>query len=331
MIKVTAKYPREIVYVMSCQDLKSGRLFFFGLDDFSKLIFPLGIYEDFNDSVYEKVINDLLNDKTFKEGKGKFNLVVGFGEQVCLNLAPKISSIHGNIVYDPDLAIESSWGFVQNAFKGNALMNLKPVSLAIRKVDTWIKFLNPEFITKVLPVPKEFSSDAKVLLTDFKEQFQSGIEHVAFVSRESTDRILNLTPDETQGLLSELQEIPDHNGIIYLDLGNGFTSDFVYRLTHFNEGINIVCFRQESERGPRSLAVCICSFTKGGAFLLHSPSGMGDSYNTAKLVSIVMRPNKVLKEVFVNYNKEMFGLNATKENRLIPVAKYLYVGNKKLI
>lgn len=327
MVTVTTKYPREIVYVMSCQDLNSGHLLFLGMDDFSKLLFPLGIHENFSDETYEKVVIDLLNNKTFNEGKGKFKLVVGFGEQACWNLTPKIEAMQGEIVYDPDLAIKSTWEYIQRAFKGNPMLKLKPVSLSMKKIETWVNFLNPDFIRRALPIPKEFSPASKALLTDFKDQFQTGLEHVAFVDLNSTRRIMSLSQNEIERLVGELQEIPNHNGIIYLDLGNGFTSDFVYRLTRFDEGINIVCFRQESETGKESAGVSICSFKKGGAFVLHSPSGIGDSYNTAKLVSIVMRPNKVLNDIFVNYNKDAVGMKSTRVD-LIPVAKYLYVGNK---
>jgi len=53
---VVTNYPREIVYVMSCKEVNTGHLLFFGLDDFSKLIFTLGMFENFSDETYEKVI-----------------------------------------------------------------------------------------------------------------------------------------------------------------------------------------------------------------------------------------------------------------------------------
>lgn len=327
MASVKSNYAREIVYVISCMDKKSGRIAFFALDDFSKYIFPLGVHEVVNDETYEAVLLALLNDKTFVHAKGKFNLVVGFGEQACRNLAPRINAMHGNIEYDPDQAIAESWPFIQIAFKESTKVDFKPVSLFLKKIDTWINFLNPHFIRKAIPIPKEFSRISKDLLTEFKAQFVSGVDHVAFVDQKSTQRIMGVSDKETEALIAELQEVPSHNGIIYLDQGNGFNSDFIYRLTHFEEGTHIVCFRQDSKMSKHSMAIAICSFKRDRTFVLHTPSGIGDSYNTARLISVVMRPKKVLADVYVNFNPDMVGSKMSGID-LISVAKYLYVGNQ---
>lgn len=322
----TAKYPREIVYVISCLEKNTGSLFFIGLDDYSKYMFSLGMYDGFSDEIYKTAIFNLLSDEKFRQAKGKFRLVVGFGEQVCRELEPEINKMMGEITFDPNLAINSSWEYVQQVFKNSPHFDIKPVSMAMTKVKTWSNFLSPEFVRHALPIPPNFTSQSKELLTDFIEQFPSGIEHIAMVDINATKRIINnLTQEEVAELLSELHEIPSHNGIIYLDVGNGFTSDFIYRLTHFDGGVNLVCYRMESERGPKFGAIAICSFKKRGAFVLHTPSGMSDSYRTAQLVSVVMRSGKVLSDVYVNFNKEATGINPEGLD-LIPVAKHLYVG-----
>lgn len=326
MIKVNTKYAREVVYVISCLEQNSGNLLFFGLDDYSKLMFPLGIYQSFNDEIYEQVVNTLLEDETFKQGLGKFKLVVGFGEGACKKLEPKIKALQGEIVYDPDLAINSSWEFIQQAMNRVPMMNIKPVSLTMNKVDTWTMFLDRKFISEAIAIPKQLSITCQELLADFKQQFPTGLDHVALVDLKTTKRTMAATQAEILGLLAELPNIQAHNGIIYLDIGNGYTSDFVYRFTHFEGGVNIVCFRLDPELGRDQTSVVICSFNKQGSMLLHTPSGKEDGANTAKLISMVMRNGSVLKDITVNYNKDAVGINEAALD-LIPVAKYLYVSS----
>lgn len=315
-MKLRGAYAREYVYLICCElQAKEGPQFvYIAIDGFSQYIFMLGAYPDFTDNTYVTVVNKLLTDPKFTSGTGNFNLILGFGKNVHKKLNDQVNSQGGTVSYDPRFIIDKIWPVIQKAFQGKN--SLRPVSLEVQMIDTWVNFLNPSMITN-MALPKNLSNKSQQLLNDFKEQFVAGVDHITFVEEQAAEVIQNTTHSELEKAILYLKDVESHNGIFYIKAESlNTTSDFIYRLSQEIDQTNIFCIRLQGTKQALSVA----SFRHNGAFQIHTPSGMADAYNTVKLI-FSSRNNKDLK---VNYNPNAVGVNSAGL-KLIPVAKHLFV------
>jgi hypothetical protein len=317
---ISTKRPRERVYLISCLEQNTGGYIFFAIDDFSKMIFPLGAFESISELTYEEVIRKLTKDETFNQQTGSCGLVVGFGREVCQRVKPELAGQDIHISYNPDMAIDNAWEVIMTAFSGNLNFNLKPVSLEFNKINTWTRFLDLEFVKKFIPEFNQLPEAGRKLIADFKTHFPEGIDHVSFVDTKAGEKVF--TQQNFQSWIPSLFEIPNHNGIVYIDIGNGKFSDFVYRFTNADGWVNIVCFREQDGKE----GIVVGSFALKGSMELRTPTGMNDLLNTSKLIALIKTKKELLKGIHVNFNPEAVGVNHLDKGRvIIPISKFLYV------
>jgi hypothetical protein len=320
-----SKAARELIYVISCTEINTGKLVFFALDDYSKFLFLLGIYESFNDETYKLTIRNLLNDPNFKLYKNPFTLVIGYGENVCREIEPELNTIGGHALYDVDRAINNAWPTVQEAFKNK--MNLRPVSIAARKQEFSSNFMDSHFISN-LQFPSSLNRKCHELLNDFKIHFVSGIDHSTFVTLEAVQSIQNLTQSQIAQAISSLSKTPSQNGMFMADQGNGHYLESIFRMTNRNDQIEFLCF--QFQQSSKSQGVTACTLLPDGQIELHTPSGLNSSHILMKLIA-ANNPNiSGLTEFTSKYNPNAFGIKADGlPSTIINVAKLLYLTTKK--
>ena len=317
---ISTSRPRERLYLISCLEQNSGHYIFFAVDDFSKMLFSLGTFESVSDKIYEEVIINFTKDRTFNQHTGPFTFIAGFGKEVCEGLKNSISKLEGDIIYNPKEAIDNAWETIVNAFTGNLTFNLKPVYASVTKISTWTRYLDVEFIRKFLPDFKDLPEAAQGLIQDFKTQFPAGIDHASFVDAKAAEQIIKR--QDYQNFIMALLNVPSHNGIYYVDIGNGQFSDFVYRFTNVDGWVNIVCFREQGNIE----GVVVGSFATKGSMELRTPSGMSDLLISAKLIAMGNSKQELLHGIKINYNPDGAGANRLDPKRaVISIEKFLYM------
>ncbi len=121
-------HAREITYLISCvAQTQAGKSYLYvGVDAYSKYVFHLGTFPDFDDHSFRKAVKNLLNDKMFQQASGSFTLVLGFGNEIIKQIQEEVALSGGSVIYDPERVVSHAWPIIEQAVSQSSKLKLQP-------------------------------------------------------------------------------------------------------------------------------------------------------------------------------------------------------------